>query len=865
MDSQQRSLFNATRSARLLMTSVVVGVLALAGCSGGDPGPGSGAVSARATVTGASSGAAPMTITFNGGGSTGRITSYQWNFKDNTPVATGAVVTHTFNDPGMYDVTLTVTDASGSRSSANVMVTITGTSAGGNPNPSGQCTSAPAEFTNTVWPSLRTSCVLCHSAQQVAGGSRLVFVAGGTDVQNYNLLRSYSLNNSATLLAKSIGQPMHAGGAPYVNNSSPQYLALAALVPVMAQPCGTAPLPTPIAGQFWNGVTFIDNPTTLAKGAMMFASRNPTAAEYQAVAAGGMPALRTTIRSYMTGPAFDAFLNEVGDTHFLAPGVVVFGNNMGLNATDYPTAADLINNANGFDATVRNRFQASVRREGVELMKHIINTDRPWTDMVAGNYTMMNGVMARFMAATVDGPFTNVDNDNEWRRATWKSERLGGVREHAGVLSTHAWLQRFPTTDTNRNRHRVYILARQFLGTDIAALASRPIDDMAGQFRVTWMENPGCKNCHDVMDPMAAGFQNWNEANRYLPFVTNGVNHALPGTYRAANYPRKADGTAYFVAGDNWFRDSMPPGYGGTPMPGGFTGNPTALQWLGGQVAADPRFPLGAVEFWYEGVFGRERLSAPTDQTSPNYPYLLSAYNAQREEFLEIAGRFATNRGAGAYNVKDLLVDLVTSRWYRAVSVAGLNAGRSQELFDIGSANMLTPAHLQRKMLSTLGVTYAGFNNPYAGDGLNYGNFNGVDRINRAKEFTMLQTTTADRIASSLSCNIVQNDFNRAVANRLLFPTVTMNDTPGTTAGADAVVQNVRHLHRWLLKEDLPATDAEIQRTVGLFTAVWNDRATAPAKPTSCGFNNTNDANYTGRAWAAVIAYLVRDPKFLFE
>jgi hypothetical protein len=194
-----------------------------------------------------------------------------------------------------------------------------------------------------------------------------------------------------------------------------------------------------------------------------------------------------------------------------------------------------------------------------------------------------------------------------------------------------------------------------------------------------------------------------------------------------------------------------------------------------------------------------------------------------------------------------------------------LNAGRSQELFDVGSVNMLTPAQLQRKMVALLGTGYAGFNNPYVGEGLNYGNFNGVDRIDRAKDYTMLQTTTSDRFAASLSCGLTQADFNRAAGNRLLFPLVTMNDTPGTTAGADAITQNVRYLHKWLLKEDLAATDPEIQRTVGLFTAVWNDRATAPVKATNCALNANNDANYTGRAWAAVISYMTRDAKFLFE
>ncbi len=52
--------------------------------------------------------------------------------------------------------------------------------------------------------------------------------------------------------------------------------------------------------------------------------------------------------------------------------------------------------------------------------------------------------------------------------------------------------------------------------------------------------------------------------------------------------------------GDNWFRDEHAPGYGSTPMPGGVTGNNTALQWLGAQVAADARFAKGAVHFWFK-------------------------------------------------------------------------------------------------------------------------------------------------------------------------------------------------------------------------------------------------------------------------
>ena len=301
-------------------------------------------------------------------------------------------------------------------------------------------------------------------------------------------------------------------------------------------------------------------------------------------------------------------------------------------------------------------------------------------------------------------------------------------------------------------------------------------------------------------------------------------------------------------------------------MPGGVTGNNTALQWMGSQVAADARFAKGAVHFFFKAVFNREPLKAPTDQTAPGYANQLAAYNAQVEEFKAIAERFATNRGNGAYNAKDLLVDLVTSQWFKAQKVTGLNTARTLELQDVGSQVMLNPGALNRKLLAVAGVAWNQFNNPYAGQALNYGNFDGgLNRSERANEYTMVQTMIADRLMSELSCNIVMTDFNKPAATRLLFSGVTLANTPATPEGDAAIQQAVKSLHKALWKDDVPVTDAEVQRTVGLFKAVWADRATASPRPTACSYNNTNDPNYTGRAWAAVIGYMITDKQFLFE
>jgi len=847
---------------------LVVAALTLAACGGGSTPSASGTqtpqpglnpnISATPTAMSDPNGPAPLAVTFMAMEPKGSIASFEWDMKDNSAVKSGQSVEHTFVEPGQYSVTLTVKDAAGNFNRASVMVSV---------NEGGTCAQVPAAFSSTVWPAMSSTCTNCHLPSKVAFGTNLVFVAGGTELQQYNVLRNYAKTSSDTLLAKVIGGLNHSGGAPFGNAQSDQYKALSELVPVMKQPCTSGMAQA--QGQFWKDVTFNDDQTKLAKAAILFAGRNPTSAEATSVMNGGAPVLRETIRSFMTGPAFDRFLDEAGEAMFLSRGVTVFGNNMGLNATDLPTAADVINNTN-LAGGVRNRFQLAMQREPVELMKYIVKNDKPWTDMVSGKYTVVNGLQAQYLAAKVTGTFTDPTNapasDTEFLPATLPNGRLPGDREHAGVISSHAWLQRFPTTPTNRNRHRTYILAKQFLATDIAALAARPIDDGGTTFKMPTVENPNCSVCHSVMDPMAAGFQNWNEANRYLPFNVGGKDIALPNVYRSNNYPKDKDGKAYYVAGDNWFRDQHAPGYNGVPMPGGVTGSPAALQWLGMQVAADPRFAIGAVHTAFRMVFNREPLVAPLDQTNPNYAAQLAAYNAQLDEFKEIATRFATNRGNGAYNFKDLLVDMVTSRWFTADKAAGLSATRRAEIADVGSQALLNPAALQRKLLSLTGVSWVQFNNPYAGQALNYGNFDGgLNRPTRANEYTMVQTMIADRFMAELSCNIVMTDFNKATTNRLLFAGVTLTDTPATPAGEAAIAATIKNLHKSLLREDLAVTDAEVQRTLGLFKAVWADRATAPTRPTNCAYNNTNDPNYTGRSWAAVVGYMIGNQEFLFN
>ena len=73
------------------------------------------------------SGTAPLTVGFNGTGSTdsdGTIASFAWSFGDGS-TGSGASSSHTYNNPGTYNATLTVRDDDGATGSATVQIVVT--------------------------------------------------------------------------------------------------------------------------------------------------------------------------------------------------------------------------------------------------------------------------------------------------------------------------------------------------------------------------------------------------------------------------------------------------------------------------------------------------------------------------------------------------------------------------------------------------------------------------------------------------------------------------------------------------------------------------------------------------------------------
>lgn len=81
-------------------------------------------------------GVAPLSVSFDGSSSVnngGGSLTYQWNFADGSPLGSGQMINHTFQNPGQYVVTLTVSDASSNTDTETVTINVS------NPNSAGVC------------------------------------------------------------------------------------------------------------------------------------------------------------------------------------------------------------------------------------------------------------------------------------------------------------------------------------------------------------------------------------------------------------------------------------------------------------------------------------------------------------------------------------------------------------------------------------------------------------------------------------------------------------------------------------------------------------------------------------------------------
>ena len=176
-------------------------------------------------------------------------------------------------------------------------------------------------------------------------------------------------------------------------------------------------------------------------------------------------------------------------------------------------------------------------RAPLELIAHVAETDTPYTEILTADYVMANPMAAEAYGATTE--FEDQTDIHEFRPSKiaryYRTDDSKIVDEHpdygyrivepgdlatdyphSGILNTHAFLNRYPTTATNRNRARSRWTYYHFLGFDIEKSESRTMDPaVLKDTNNPTMLNPACTACHERMDPVAGAFQNYNDEGYY--------------------------------------------------------------------------------------------------------------------------------------------------------------------------------------------------------------------------------------------------------------------------------------------------------------------------------------------------------------
>lgn len=104
-------------------------------------------------------------------------------------------------------------------------------------------------------------------------------------------------------------------------------------------------------------------------------------------------------------------------------------------------------------------------------------------------------------------PLNNIDNNTTY--------------PHTSILTSPAWLNRFPTTATNVNQHRSHMVYDFFLTTNILKLTEQSLNQSQITAHNPTMNESTYSICHTMIDPITNAFQNWNNKDHYRPPTKN--------------------------------------------------------------------------------------------------------------------------------------------------------------------------------------------------------------------------------------------------------------------------------------------------------------------------------------------------------
>ena len=748
-------------------------------------------------------------------------------------------------------------------------------------NPDDSCVSNKDYFVHNVWtPILAADCLSCHNTFGQAAGSKFIlsdsYQTGFLDenLEALEKMASYSHNGVPSLLVKPMGGDNHGGGVRFLEGT-PEHAAMSAMLARFNNPVVCDEV---VEEALFGGVDVLDSESTLRKARMVLTSELPSETELSYLDEMGDEGLDLALLALMEEPAFFRWLKEAYNEVFMTSAYAKGNKALNLlDEADFPNklwheSCDPATTPNcaieEFAENAAEYTNWSVAQDTLELVVHVVRNNLPFSDIVMADYTMVNPYSAKTFGVT-DVYFNNPLDPHEFRPAKLKLAGGEGLDyPHAGVLTSPMWLNRFPTTDSNVNRHRARMVYKQFLATDLLKLAERPVDQAQITAHNPTMNETACAVCHVVTDPVAGAFQNFDNAGLYRP-------------------PE-----------EGWHAEMRPPGFGGEGIEA--EASEASLQWLALRLAGDHRFVTSTVHTMFKALMGVEPIAPPTDPKVSDYSLQLSIYLQQDKYFKEIGDVFVESN----YNLKSLIIALIKSPYFRARQVQALSGpvptgnvdeeAHAASLQQLGTSRLLTPEELDRKIEVVTGTPWTKPSNgkrwllnDYR---IYYGGIDFGESSERITEMNGTMANIAERMANEVACKAVAADLMREMDARNLFPFVEWDYAPTEHHGfavpeMDELIRlNILHLHELLLNEVLDTNSPEFMRTYELFVSVLEggqemiDNGLAVTNlPEACQFitmseesmvdeeSLVDDPVYSVRAWMAVVSYLLADYRFLYH
>lgn len=611
--------------------------------------------------------------------------------------------------------------------------------------------------------------------------------------------------------------------------------------------------------EYYSGLALLDWQDTFHKASLSVAGRLPVDQELSIIRRDGQVGLELMLDRLMLEEPFYERIKEIYNDLLLTDQYRGDGT-MLLEERQFPSARYYEQFGNGSPEYTANAIGANegVGREPLNLIAHVVREERPFKEILTANYVLVNAYSAQSYG------LTNVSFPGDpANRRNLAEAQLPGI-PHAGILTTASWMNRFPTSDTNRNRARARYVFLHFLDFDVLTLGVRPLttSNIAGDNPT--MNDPSCVACHQTLDPVAGAFQAWDDQGHK---VTR-----------------------------EWYKDMFATGFRGTPFTAKEQRTKDGVRWLAEKVVEQRGFINATVRTVFTGLTGRQPLTLPPDIESPEGQVAFAAYNAQQSVLAEIGDRFK----ASNYNFKVIVKNVILTPYFRAVNVSSTEAPERDATYaGVGMGRLLTPEQLNRKIKTTLALErYWGEPGRLAPTEfltdsdeylLYYGGIDSISTTTRITEPNGISVNIARRMANELSCQIVPLELSLAKSQRALFPRVTATTSPIDAAGAELagaadVKANIQYLMQRVWGRRVGLDDNDLLEIYGLFTdTITEGRANIAAGtesvdlPNECrGTRNhwtredvknglTKDPEYLVRGWMAVLSFMLADYEFLYE